>query len=45
VREALGRDPEIPAGYEDLESRPQRVDVLDADTPAVKRYIAQRCAG
>jgi threonine synthase len=45
VREALGRDPEVPPGFEDLESRPQRVDVLDPDTAAVKRYIAQRCEG
>jgi threonine synthase len=43
VREALGRDPEIPAGYGDLESRPQRVDVLEPDAAAVKRYIALRC--
>jgi threonine synthase len=45
VREALGRDPEVPPGFEDLESRPQRVDVLDPDSAAVKGYIAQRCAG
>jgi threonine synthase len=45
VREALGRDPEVPAGYEDLEAWPQRVDVLDPDALAVKRYIAQRCEG
>jgi threonine synthase len=40
IREALGRRPERPAAYADLESRPRRFEVLDADTGAVKRYIA-----
>jgi threonine synthase len=40
IREALGRDPERPAAYADLESRPQRCDVLPADTARVKNYIA-----
>jgi threonine synthase len=43
VREALGRDPEVPPGFEGLEARPQRVDVLDPDVDAVKAYIAARC--
>ena len=43
IREALGRDPERPLGFEGLEDRPQRVDVMDADASAVKEYIAQRC--
>jgi threonine synthase len=43
VREALGRDPEVPPGFEGLEGRPQRVDVLDPDVDAVKAYIAARC--
>ena len=34
IREALGRDPERPAAYADLESRPQRCDVLPADAAA-----------
>ena len=42
VREALGRDPERPARYRDLESLPQRFDVIDPDARAVKRYIAAR---
>jgi len=40
IREALGRDPERPAAYADLESRPQRCDVLPADAVHVKTYIA-----
>ncbi len=43
IREALGRDPETPAGFEGLERRPQRVHVMDADVHAVKDFIAQRC--
>ena len=39
VREALGRDPERPARYRDLESLPQRFEVVDPDARAVKRYI------
>jgi threonine synthase len=41
IREALGRDPDTPAGFEGLESRPQRVQVMDADADAVKRFIVQ----
>jgi threonine synthase len=40
IREALGRDPELPPGCEGLESLPQRCEVMDADAEAVKRYIA-----
>jgi threonine synthase len=42
ILEALGRNPEVPAGYEKLESRPQRVAVMDPDVEAVKAYIAGR---
>jgi threonine synthase len=42
IREALGRDPERPVAYADLESRPQRCDVLPADTARVKAYIEAR---
>jgi threonine synthase len=42
IREALGRDPEVPAGYEGLESRLQRVAIMDPDVEAVKTYIAGR---
>ena len=39
IREALGRDPERPHGLKDIESLPQRVEVLDRDVELVKRYI------
>ncbi len=39
IREATGVDPAVPASYEGLESRPQKVEVLDADAGAVKRFI------
>jgi len=41
IREALGRDPERPAGLKDLESLPQRYEVIEPDAEAVKRYIAR----
>jgi len=43
IREALGRDPDVPAGFETLQGKPQRVDVIDVDVEAVKSYVAQRC--
>jgi len=42
IREALGRDPGRPAGFENLEKLPQRVEVMDADAGRVKAYIAER---
>ena len=42
IREALGRDPAVPPGYEGLESRLQRVAVMDPDVEAVKAFIAER---
>ncbi|MEW5942575.1 MAG: threonine synthase [Pseudomonadota bacterium] len=39
IREALGRAPERPAGYENIESLPQRFEVIPADAEAVKRFI------
>ncbi len=39
IREALGRDPDRPAGFENIESLPQRVEVMTTDAAAVKRYI------
>jgi len=44
VREALGRDPARPAGFEDLEKLPQRVEVMDADAATVKRHIERHAA-
>jgi len=41
IREALGRDPDYPSGCENLESLPQRFEVMDADAGAVKAYIVR----
>ena len=40
IREALGRDPGRPGGFQSLEKLPQRVEVMDADAGRVKAYIA-----
>ena len=42
IIEALGRNPERPAGYEQLETLPQRFEVMDAEAAAIKAYIAYR---
>ncbi len=43
IREALGREPERPAGLEGIEQLPQRFAVMDADAMAIKRYIEEHC--
>ncbi|SFW22058.1 threonine synthase [Nitrosovibrio sp. Nv17] len=45
IVEALGREPERPAGYENLESLPQRYVVMNADSDAVKAFIVEQVAG
>ena len=40
LREALGREPERPAEFQDLERLPQRFTLIEPDAEAVKRYIA-----
>ncbi|MDR0565095.1 MAG: threonine synthase [Azoarcus sp.] len=40
LREALGREPEIPASLQGLETLPQRVKVLPVNTNEIKAYIA-----
>ena len=40
IAEALGRAPARPSGFEDLERRTQRFEVIEADAEAVKRIIA-----
>lgn len=40
IREALGRDAERPAGFENIESLPQRFEVMDADVAKMKTLIA-----
>ncbi|MBI1888274.1 MAG: threonine synthase [Nitrosomonadales bacterium] len=42
IREALGRNPERPAGYENIESLPQRFDTLPPQVDRLKAYIAAR---
>jgi threonine synthase len=39
IREALGREPERPPGFEGLEALPKRFTVIPLDVQAVKRYI------
>ncbi len=39
IREALGRDPDVLPGLENLERLPQRFTVLDPDLDAVKDFI------
>ena len=39
IEEALGRPATPPAALADLELRPQRVEVMDCDADAVRRYI------
>jgi threonine synthase len=40
IREAVGREPELPPALRDLERAPRRCTVLPADAQAVMRYIA-----
>jgi len=42
IREALGREPVRPAGFENLEKLPQRVEVMNPDAELVKAFIAAR---
>ncbi|MEQ1886134.1 MAG: threonine synthase [Bryobacteraceae bacterium] len=41
IREALGRDPDRPAGFENIESLPQRFEVVNPDAMVVEDYIAR----
>ncbi len=43
IREALDRDPLRPAALEGIESLPQQVTTLPADTAAVKTFVAAHC--
>jgi threonine synthase len=43
IHEALGMEPVRPAGFENLEKLPQRVEVMDPDAERVKAFIASRC--
>jgi threonine synthase len=44
LQEALGRQPARPKAFDGLEQRPQRVELMDADAAALKRYIQERVA-
>ena len=40
IREALGRDPVRPPGFEGLEQRPQRFTLIEKNSASVKAYIS-----
>ena len=40
IREALGLDAKRPAGFDNLESLPQRFVVMQTDVEAIKTFIA-----
>jgi threonine synthase len=40
IREALGRDADRPAGFENIEALPQRFEVMPADAAKVKAFVA-----
>nr|WP_041296919.1 threonine synthase [Janthinobacterium sp. Marseille] len=41
IREALGRDADRPAGFENIEDLPQRFEVMPADVEQMKTFIAR----
>ncbi|MFY8104324.1 MAG: threonine synthase, partial [Ramlibacter sp.] len=43
IVEALGREPQRPAGFEGIEGKPKRVQVMPADVDRVKAYMASHC--
>lgn len=44
IVEAIGYEPARPAGYENIESLPQRYVVMNADADAVKAFITRQAA-
>jgi len=44
IEEALGHAPARPSGFEDLETLPQRYEVIEPDAEIVKRFIAAHAA-
>ena len=44
IQEALGRLPERPAGFEDIEAKPRVFEVMDVDVEQVKAYIVNHAA-
>ena len=43
MREALGRDPELPAKFDGIEALPKRVLVMPVDTDQVKAFVRAHC--
>ena len=43
IVEALGREPERPAGFEGIEALPKRVQLMAADAAPIKALIAREC--
>jgi threonine synthase len=41
IQEALGIQPERPAGLENLESLPQRVEIMNADVVAIQAFVVR----
>ena len=41
IREALGREPERPLGFEGIEDLPQRFELMAPDAEAIKSYIRE----
>ena len=44
IREALGCDPERPTALANIESLPQRVETVESEVEAVKRYVVAHAA-
>jgi threonine synthase len=44
IVEAIGQEPERPAGFEHLKDLPQRYVIKDADVHAIKSYIDEQCS-
>jgi threonine synthase len=42
IIEAIGKEPDRPSGFENLEGLPQRYVVMDSDTDAVKSFIVEQ---
>jgi threonine synthase len=42
IVEALGQAPERPAALNNIESLPQRFDVMNVDTSAIKKFIMDK---
>jgi threonine synthase len=45
IREAIGQDPERPMELKDLESLPQRVELMQPDVATLKTFIAAKIDG